>query len=338
MDIINTLWAILPSTLQELLSLSNDIDALNHLAPNVPKTMEASGDVAIIPIHGVITKHENIFTRLLGGTSSTNITNEFIQALSDPDVKQIVLDIDSPGGQVNGTQELANIIFEGRDKKPIIAFANGTMASAAVWIGAAAHQIFISGDTTVTGSIGVVATHTDISKAEEKAGVKTTEILAGQFKRIASRFEPLTKEGRQEIQAQVDAIYSVFVADIAKFRGTTVENVLENMADGRIFIGKKAVESGLVDGVSTLDRVVFSFSTTSTADHADISTAPDRQPIFTYEETIMKDLDETEVERLCKKTWETNKKIREEFGSFDVYLAFSQAENNGQVNLLSRVS
>ena len=102
----------------------------------------------------------------------------------------------------------------------------------------------------------VVATHTDISKAQAAAGVKTTEIFAGQYKRIASNYAPLSKEGRQTMQDQVDYTYSLFVGAVAKHRGVSTDVVLQDMADGRIFIGQQAIDAGLVDGVSTLELLV----------------------------------------------------------------------------------
>jgi ClpP class serine protease len=108
----------------------------------------------------------------------------------------------------------------------------------------------------MVGSIGVVASHKDISGAEDKAGIKTTEIYAGQFKRIASSYAPLTDSGRQSIQDQVDYTYSLFVSAVASQRGVSEEKVLKSMADGRVFQGQQAIDAGLVDGVSTLDALV----------------------------------------------------------------------------------
>ena len=94
------------------------------------------------------------------------------------------------------------------------------------------------------------------SKAQAAAGVKTTEIFAGQYKRIASNYAPLSKEGRQTMQDQVDYTYSLFVGAVAKHRGVSTDVVLQDMADGRIFIGQQAIDAGLVDGVSTLELLV----------------------------------------------------------------------------------
>lgn len=269
LDVLSdTPWAIMPDKKVEIDSIylahtrreKIDLDAVEKRigSPlnNQAKGYEVTKGVAILPVEGVIAKRMSLMTRISGGVSTSYLQTDFRQALADPSVKAIVLHIDSPGGAVDGTQELANLIFQSRGKKPVVALADGLMASAAYWIGAAADQIFVTSDTTQVGSIGVVATHVDVSKAEEQMGIKTTEITAGRFKRIASQYAPLSQEGRASIQDHVDTLYSVFLSDVAKFRGGTPEDVHERMADGRIFIGKAAIDAGLVDGVSTLSELI----------------------------------------------------------------------------------
>jgi ClpP class serine protease len=132
----------------------------------------------------------------------------------------------------------------------------GLMASAGVWVGTAADVVMMESATSQAGSVGVVATHVDVSKQEEALGVKTTEIVAGTFKRAASQYGPLTEMGRQVLQNEVDYLYGLFVSDVAAQRGATVEQVLASMADGRMFIGQQAVDAGLVDGIATLEETI----------------------------------------------------------------------------------
>ena len=191
-----------------------------------------------------------------GGTSTQLAARDLRQALDDPEVQSIVLAIDSPGGTVDGTQTLADMVRSAANEKPIVSWASGTMASAAYWIGSAGLQVYAADRTTQVGSIGVVATHVDVSAAEAQKGVRTTEITAGKYKRVASAYAPLSEEGRKTLQDQVDYTYSVFVDAVAQNRGASVEQVLERMADGRVFLGDQAVEAGLVDGIATLDEVI----------------------------------------------------------------------------------
>jgi ClpP class serine protease len=129
-------------------------------------------------------------------------------------------------------------------------------ASAAYWIASAADRVFIKDETTMVGSIGVVATHIDQSQADAKEGITVTEITAGKFKRIDSQHAPLSAEGQAMIQDRVDSLCNVFVSDVARNRGASVDVVLRDMADGRVFIGLDALERGLVDGVSTMDNLL----------------------------------------------------------------------------------
>ena len=278
-DVLTSPWAIVPEKLFEIQEIYRthlrgdkiDIKAIEAIKDQKSevggqksevgdqgqeKRYQVINDVAVIPIQGVIAKKMNLFMQISGGVSTQLVGNDIKEALADDSIKSILLDIDSPGGTVDGTQELADIVFAGRDKKPIVAYSDGMIASAAYWIGSAADMIYISGDTIDIGSIGVVASHVDYSGLEKQMGIKTTEIYAGKYKRIDSYYKPLTKEGKQYIQDQVDYLYSIFVDQVAKQRGVSSETVLKNMADGRIFIGKQSLTAGLVDGVSTLDRLI----------------------------------------------------------------------------------
>lgn len=266
LDVITAPWAIEPAKLLEIQAIyathlrgdKIDIEAvekrLGRPLANEPKGYQIQDGVAILPVEGVIAKRANLFSQISGGVSTELVARDIKDALADPAVHSIILTVDSPGGTVDGTQTLADIV--GAATKPIVTLASGTMASAAYWIGSAANAAYIADSTTIVGSIGVVATHTDISAAQEKDGIKTTEIFAGQYKRIASSYTPLSKEGRQTMQDQVDYTYSLFVSAVAKNRGVSTDTVLQDMADGRIFIGQQAIDAGLVDGVSTLDALV----------------------------------------------------------------------------------
>lgn len=280
-DVLTSPWAIVPAKLFEIQEIYRthlrgdkiDIEAIEAKtgAPlkNETKAYQVINDTAVIPIQGVIAKKMNMFARISGGVSTQLVGNDIKDALADDSIKSILLDIDSPGGTVDGTQELADIVFAGREKKPIVAYSDGMIASAAYWIGSAADKIYISGDTIDIGSIGVVASHVDYSGYEKQIGVKTTEIYAGKYKRIDSYYKPLTKEGKQYIQDQVDYLYSIFVDQIAKHKGVSSDTVLKNMADGKIFIGKQAVTAGLVDGVSTFDRLINNVLPVMQAERAD---------------------------------------------------------------------
>jgi signal peptide peptidase SppA len=257
-SIQNRVWALHPAKLEEMYLFFDRIlvgeklefpqVAVGKGGNKADEAFEVRGGVAILPVYGIIDKRMNMFMQFSGGTSTELLARDFKKALGDPAVKAILLDVDSPGGSVDGTKELADLILASRDVKPVVAYANGLMASAAYWIGAGAPMIF-AGATAEVGSIGVALMHYDYSAADALAGVKRTVITGGEYKRIASDEKPLSKEGREYLQAMVDDYYALFLEGVALARGSEPESVHEKMANGRIFVGKKALKAGLVDKI-----------------------------------------------------------------------------------------
>lgn len=261
-------WAIVPNVFEEMVGIYDrwargekpDIDAIRAATgkplKNERTPYEIVDGVAVIPVAGEISKRMNMLTEMSGGTSIELLRSDFREALGREDVKAILLDVDSPGGAVDGTVELAAEIYAARGTKPMAAFGDGLIASAAYWIGAAADEVYLGSPVTQAGSIGVLSLHRDVSKAEDMAGVKTSVITAGKYKALPNRYEPLNDEGRAVIQGMLDEVYSLFVDDVARFRGRTTDEVLEKMADGRVFTGKQAVANGLADGIMGRDELI----------------------------------------------------------------------------------
>lgn len=239
-----------------LIGVYDDEDDDRPTPPKPGKPYRMYGRIAEVPLIGVMSKRMNLFMQISGGTSTELARAAVKQAEADPEVDAILLHVDSPGGAVDGTQELAQAAFQARKKKPVYTFADGLMASGGMWVGAAGQKIYLSSGTANAGSIGVVASHVDRSKLDESMGIKRTEIVAGKYKRIVSENTPLSKDGREWLQDRVNTIYSVFVSDIAAFREVSVEKVLSEMAEGQIFIGQEAVDVGLADGIKSFEEVI----------------------------------------------------------------------------------
>lgn len=268
LDVLNGPWAITPDKLGEIQGIylahlrgdSIDLSAvearIGREVKNDRRPYVVQNGVALISMYGVVAKRMNLFSQISGGTSSEQMRSEIQAALDDKEVKSIILQIDSPGGSVDGTQLLADAVTNANKQKPVYTWATGCMASAAYWVGSAARGVYIADSTTEVGSIGVVTSHVDVSAAESARGVKTTEITAGKFKRIDSQYAPLSQDGQQYIQGRVDYLYSLFVEAVAKNRGMTADQVLSDMADGRVFTGQQAIDAGLVDGIMPLDSLI----------------------------------------------------------------------------------
>lgn len=211
--------------------------------------------VAVLPLHGVIMPKASMMTEMSGGTSVERFRAEFRQAMAAPDVSGIVIDVDSPGGMVDGVPEMAAEIRQARGTKPIVAIANTEAASAAYWLASQADQLVVTKSGRV-GSIGVYTSHEDESVKSEQQGVKTTLISAGRFKTEGNPFEPLTDEARASLQGMVDDYYGMFVGDVSKGRRVAIDTVRSGFGEGRVVQARPALADGMVDRVATLDEVV----------------------------------------------------------------------------------
>lgn len=213
--------------------------------------------IAIIPVKGVLSKAPSLFERVVyDAVSMIEIKNKINHAVNNNSVEAIILDTDSPGGTVDGTEELSDFIYSLRGSKKIVVFCDGLIASAAYWVGSSADAIYLSSGTAQAGSIGVRTTHYDFSKWNENMGLKVTEVFAGRYKTVGSEDKPLSEEDKDYIQARIDYMYSIFVNAVARNRSVGVDTVLSQMADAKMFIGQQAVDAGLVDGVSTFEGVM----------------------------------------------------------------------------------
>ena len=206
--------------------------------------------IAVIPIVGVIEQRMHSV-----GTSVEEIEMMFDAAIASKRVDGIVFDVDSPGGGVTGVPELAERIFEARGVKPLASISNGMMASAALWLGSAAREVWAirSGDT---GSLGVYALHIDQTKALEDEGVVVTEFSAGKFKTEGAPWAPLSEEAAAFFQERVNEVYGWFVDAMSQFRGETPANTRKGFGEGRMLGAKQAKAAKLVDRIGTFEGVV----------------------------------------------------------------------------------
>lgn len=257
-------WAIVPEALETMmqrLQAFGDLKALEQAAARFVEEPEERDDfllrngVAVIPVHGPIFKRGSIWSFLFGGTPLSVLTSVLMDALADRDVQAVVLDIDSPGGTVSGTEAFGDLVYRARDQKPVVSFGNGMIASAAYWIGSGAHRVVVE-STADVGSIGVLMTHYDWSREDEMMGLKRTFLTAGKYKALGNDAEPLSDLARKTFQAELDYVYSIFIETVARNRGVAAETVAGDMADGRIFIGQQAVDAGLSDEVGGLDTAI----------------------------------------------------------------------------------
>jgi len=213
--------------------------------------------VATISIKGPLTNDgDSDWNEWLGMTGYPEIREAMISAATDASVQHIILDIDSGGGAVSGVDDTAKLIRLVHDNvKPVTAFTDGSMYSAAYWLGSSAGEVYAS-KAAGMGSIGVIATHMERSEMLKEAGIGVTVVRAGKYKALANGVEKLTEEGKAQIQAGVDAAYKIFVGHVAEMRGKSYEFADSVMAQGREFYGQAGADAGLVDGIKSFDQVM----------------------------------------------------------------------------------
>lgn len=217
---------------------------------------EVVNGTARVPIYGVIAKRASMVNGVSQpqGTSVEEIARNFKAALKDESVKNIYLDIDSPGGSVDGISELSDLIYSGKKKKPVYAYADGQMCSAAYWIGSAADKIYATRSTEV-GSIGVYAVLTDWTVANHNEGIKREVIKAGRHKATGHPDKPLTEEDRAVVQDEVNTYYGLFRESVMRNRSMN-EDDMNRVATGKVFIGSQALDAGLIDGIAEIDSAL----------------------------------------------------------------------------------
>lgn len=219
---------------------------------NTKRTTIRDG-VAVIPVVGPIFPRANLMTALSGATSISTLAKDFQVALDSDTVHTIIFNLDTPGGEVTGTSEFAQMVFAAQEKKDILTYVYGWAASGGYWIGSATSEI-IAADTAEVGSIGVVAGYRDDRESQRKRGIEDIEIVSSQSPN--KRLDPKTPEGRQQIQTTVDQLAEVFISAVAKHRGTNNENVIQNFGRGGVMVASRALEVGMVDRIGSLEGII----------------------------------------------------------------------------------
>lgn len=208
----------------------------------------------VVPIRGQLTKGRSSF----GGTSSIEVRRVIRQAATDDSVSGVLLMIDSPGGTVSGTFELAEDVRRLREVKPVRAHIEDLGASAAYWVAVMAETISIN-QLGEAGSIGAVAVLIDSSKAMEAQGLKVHVISTGEFKGAGTPGTEVTEKQLAVFQEQVDDVNMHFLAAVSEGRGLTGA-ALTHVATGRVWIAEKAKALGLVDSIMSFDDAIQSFA------------------------------------------------------------------------------
>lgn len=277
-EYMETLCAVLGNrmNLDTLGMVAQDKDASLRTSLSLPETTR------VIPIVGSMT-HRSTGVNAMSGSmlSYASLQAQVEDAMADKAVKNIMLDIDSGGGQVAGAFDFRDYLLDQRGRKPIVAMARDTMASAAYLIGSATDKIYVT-QTGSVGSIGVVAMHIDQSAQNEAKGVKPTFIYAGDYKTAGNPHAALEGEALSYLQESVNDSYEMFISAVAEARDITPDAVRATQA--RMYRGEKAVAQGLADGVSTFDLALTELATSAPRVYQSMSIQSTKESLMDPEE------------------------------------------------------
>ncbi len=239
-------------------------DAAEIEARIAPQTAAAvarrEGSIAVIPLRGVIAPRVNLAQNSStgGGTNAEAFIGAVNAAGRDESVKAIIVDADTPGGNVLNVDEAAAALFAIRGSKPVVVQVTGSLASAGYWIASGADEI-VASPSSQLGAIGVRTAYDNIVGALEKQGVSREVIAAGRYKGEGV-LGPLSDEARAHIQSRVDEYYGMFVDRVAQGRGVTADAVRNGFGEGRVVSAATAVKLGMADRVATMAETIERFA------------------------------------------------------------------------------
>jgi ClpP class serine protease len=216
-------------------------------------TARVRDGVAIIPIAGPIFRYANLFTEFSGATALADVAANLAAARADSRVRGIMLEIDSPGGDVTGLSEAADMIAAAGQDKPLLAYVEGSAHSAAYWLASAASRIVLSPLATI-GSLGAVVAMQDSTEARARDGIRRFRFVSTQTPN--KLLDPTTDAGAARVQALADRLAGEFLSAAAANRGMTVEALLAATDGGGLVVGADALAAGLADQVAGFEATL----------------------------------------------------------------------------------
>lgn len=262
-------WMMLEDQFVSLAEQVKRLDLQSHLASDAVTEARAAaerqsdpqmeeGGIAVVALTGTLMKHCSSFSR---GTSTVAARQAIRKAARDPECHAIVLKIDSPGGTVAGGSDLGDEIYEANQSKPVYAYIEDVGASGAYWAASQAREIHANANAVV-GSIGTFAVVQDMSAQAAQLGVKVHVVRAGKMKGVGVPGAEISAEQLGALQEEINELNEIFLEAVSRGRGMPLEKVRE-LADGRVHVGAKARDVGLIDVVGSFDSLLQKIRTGS---------------------------------------------------------------------------
>ena len=205
--------------------------------------------IAVITMRGLIS------SSLPGNVSDSMVDDmraALQQARDDSRVKAIVLEIDSPGGEVTASDAIYSALVKARERKPVVVYMDSLAASGGYYVSCGG-KFLMANETTITGSIGVIIQTLNYEQLFNKVGLASVIFKSGKFKDMLNGARPITPEERELVQNFIMKTYDKFLGIVAKERNLPADLLRNTIADGRILSGKEAFEHKLIDGLGELD-------------------------------------------------------------------------------------
>jgi capsid assembly protease len=295
-DFYESPWAVEPKALDSMMSMlprlvtPENISAESLTAgparDEYTPELTITRNVAVIPLSGYLSKRQTLFSFLMGGGNLNRFAVDLDAAVKDRRVRGIVLYVDSPGGPVSMIPDICDLVYRARDEKPIVTYSDGVMMSGGYWVGSSAHKIILS-PVAEAGSIGVLMVHADWSKWNDEHGIKYTWLTAGKYKAEGNEDTPLSEPARRRIEGRLQDLYTVFVDAVARNRAVSATAVRADMAEGRIFVGQRAVDAGLADQVGDLDAAIDMAGSGDPAVYYQSQIQPEEEEIIMPNENVI---------------------------------------------------
>jgi protease-4 len=209
----------------------------------------SSDKVVLITIRGLISSS---VPGSVGDSMVDDLRAALRQARDDDRVKAIVLEIDSPGGEVTASDQIYNAVVNARARKPVVIYMDTLAASGGYYISCGGKYL-MANETTITGSIGVIIQTLNYQHLLDKVGLASVVFKSGKFKDILNGARPMTPEEQALIQDFVMKTYDKFLGVVSKERNVPADTLRNGIADGRILSGREALNNKLIDGLGQLD-------------------------------------------------------------------------------------
>lgn len=220
--------------------------AIAYLMSDKAMPVVGEGKIVFIPIKGFISPDgSSAMPFSAETTASAQIVDYLLQAKKEDGIKGVILEINSGGGTVVATREIANAVKEVKKEKPVVAWVREAGASGAYWIASSTDKI-IADPMSITGSIGVTSSYLEYTGLMEKYGLGYEELSAGKYKDVGSPFRELKQEERKILQDKLDLIHAYFIDAVAENRNMPKEEVTK-ISTGMFYLGQEFYDMGLVD-------------------------------------------------------------------------------------------